>query len=162
MMSTQRWDQPRNLKGGLTKNWAARPAIAALIADLQSRRSAGRNADRLGGELVDPARTEDDGRDHKPPASACSAGARESGLRYGATDEHGIAAVENKVMSRLHARCCNLLGLDTEAHLRYSGAFPPEPTLRRVVNEIYAYFRSVTRTKPGTFPGLFSFRAPIG
>jgi hypothetical protein len=45
------------------------------------------------------------------------------GLRYGATDEHGIRAVANKMhVHDLHATILHLLGLDHEKlTYRYSG-----------------------------------------
>jgi hypothetical protein len=50
-------------------------------------------------------------------------GGVKGGLRYGATDEHGIKAVEDKMhIHDLHATVLHLLGLDHERlTYRYSG-----------------------------------------
>jgi hypothetical protein len=50
-------------------------------------------------------------------------GGVKGGLRYGATDEHGIKAVEDKMhIHDLHATILHLLGLDHERlTYRYSG-----------------------------------------
>jgi hypothetical protein len=50
-------------------------------------------------------------------------GGVKGGMRYGATDEHGVSAVENKMhIHDLHATILYLLGLDHEKlTYRYSG-----------------------------------------
>ena len=50
-------------------------------------------------------------------------GGVKGGMRYGATDEHGVAAVENKMhIHDLHATMLHLLGLNHEKlTFRYSG-----------------------------------------
>ncbi len=66
-------------------------------------------------------------------------GGVKGGLRYGATDEHGIHAVENKVhIHDLHATILHLLGLDHEKlTYRYSGRdFRLTDVAGRVVKEI--------------------------
>ena len=61
------------------------------------------------------------------------------GLRYGATDEHGVAAVTDKVhIHDLHATILHLLGLNHEKlTYRYSGRdFRLTDVYGRVVKEI--------------------------
>jgi hypothetical protein len=63
------------------------------------------------------------------------------GIRYGATDEHGVAAVENKMhIHDLHATILHLLGLDHERlTYRYSGRdFRLTDVYGRVAKEIIA------------------------
>ena len=62
-------------------------------------------------------------------------------MRYGATDEHGIAAVESKMhIHDLHATILHLLGLDHEKlTYRYSGRdFRLTDVYGRVAKEIIA------------------------
>ena len=58
-----------------------------------------------------------DGRDHNSSGFSfwMAGGGVKGGMRYGATDEHGIAAVEDKMhFHDLHATILHLLGLDHE------------------------------------------------
>jgi hypothetical protein len=121
------WDQHKQLRAKLTANAAGTDKpIAALLADLKQR---GLLKDTLvvwGGEFGrTPGAQNDDGRDHNAKGfSMWMAGAGvKGGFRYGATDEHGIAAVENKMhIHDLHATILYLLGLDHEKlTYRYSG-----------------------------------------
>jgi hypothetical protein len=121
------WDQHNNLKARLTANCAATDKpIAALIRDLKQR-------DMLKDTLViwsgefgrTPAVRQDDGRDHNATGFTvwmCGGGVK-GGMRYGATDELGIAAVEDKMhVHDLHATTLHLLGLDHEQlTYRYAG-----------------------------------------
>ena len=65
------------------------------------------------------------GRDHNPFGFTMwmAGGGVKPGLVYGATDEYGYYAVENKVhMHDLHATILHLLGMDhTKLTYRYSG-----------------------------------------
>lgn len=121
------WDQHNNLESRLTSNTQAtdRP-IAALISDLESR---GLLKDTLivwSGEFGrTPAVRREDGRDHNSTGFTtwlCGGGIK-GGQRYGATDEFGIAAVENKFHTHdLHATVLHLLGLDhTRLTYQYAG-----------------------------------------
>ena len=68
-------------------------------------------------------------------------GGVKGGLRYGATDEFGFAAVENKVhVHDLHATILHLLGLDHEKlTYRYAGRdFRLTDVHGNVVKEILA------------------------
>jgi hypothetical protein len=114
----QPWDQHSDLKGGHEKNATAtdRP-ISGLLRDLKAR---GLLADTLvvwGGEFGrTPAREgKADGRDHHPFGFTMwlAGGGVRGGLAYGATDEFGWDAVENRVhVHDLHATILHLLGLD--------------------------------------------------
>ena len=65
------------------------------------------------------------GRDHNPFGYTMwlAGGGVKGGMRYGATDDYGYFAVENKVhLHDLHATMLHLLGLDHERlTYRYSG-----------------------------------------
>ncbi len=137
------WDQHGNLKGGHEKN--AREVdkpIAGLLKDLKAR---GLLEDTLvvwGGEFGrTPSAQGKDGRDHNPKGFTmwlAGAGVK-PGFIYGATDEYGYWAVENKVhMHDLHATILHLLGLDHEKlTYRYDGRdFRLTDVYGTVVNEI--------------------------
>ncbi|MFM8272595.1 MAG: DUF1501 domain-containing protein [Gemmata sp.] len=115
------WDQHGNLRKGHAKNALEvdRP-IAGLLTDLKSR---GLLKDTLvlwGGEFGRTPTVEgggNDGRDHNPEGFTVwmAGGGVKPGLRYGATDDYGWHAVENKVhVHDLHATVLALLGLDHE------------------------------------------------
>jgi hypothetical protein len=58
-----------------------------------------------------------DGRDHNSSGFSfwMAGGGVKGGMRYGATDEHGIAAVQDEMhFHDLHATILHLLGLDHE------------------------------------------------
>ena len=66
-------------------------------------------------------------------------GGVKGGMRYGSTDEHGIAAVEDKMhFHDLHATMLHLLGLDhKKLTYRYAGRdFRLTDVYGRVVDEI--------------------------
>jgi hypothetical protein len=123
----QPWDQHSDLKGGHAKNALAtdRP-IAGLLRDLEAR---GLLADTLvvwGGEFGrTPAAEGANGRDHHPYGFTMwlAGGGVRGGLAYGATDEWGWDAVEDRVhVHDLHATILHLLGLDHEKlTYRHSG-----------------------------------------
>ena len=88
------WDQHSNLRNRLTANCTAiDQPIAALLADLKQR---GMLKDTLvvwGGEFGrTPHAQNGDGRDHNAAGYSMwmAGGGVKGGLRYGATDEHGI------------------------------------------------------------------------
>ncbi len=122
-----KWDQHGDLKGGHEKNAREtdRP-IAGLLKDLKSR---GLLEDTLvlwGGEFGrTPTAQGKDGRDHNPHGFTMwlAGGGVKGGIAYGATDEWGYYAVEDKVhMHDLHATLLHLLGLDhTRLTYRYGG-----------------------------------------
>jgi uncharacterized protein (DUF1501 family) len=92
--------------------------IAALLGDLDRR---GLLKDTLvwwGGEFGrTPTAQGGDGRDHNPHAFTMwfAGGGTKPGFAYGATDDFGYYAIENKVhMHDLHATILHLMGLDHE------------------------------------------------
>ena len=114
------WDQHGNLRKGHTKNAAEvdRP-IAGLLKDLKAR---GLLQDTLvlwGGEFgrTPAAQGGRDGRDHNPEGFTMwlAGGGVKPGIAYGATDDYGWFAAENKLhIHDLHATLLALLGLDHE------------------------------------------------
>ncbi len=121
------WDQHSDLKAGHEKNAAeVDQPIAALLQDLKQR---GLLQDTLllwGGEFGrTPVAQGKNGRDHNPDGftmwmAGCGV---KGGMRYGATDEYGFYAVENKMhIHDVHATMLHLLGLDHERlTYRYAG-----------------------------------------
>jgi hypothetical protein len=116
----QPWDQHSDLKAGHERNALATDLpIAGLLRDLKQR---GLLHDTLviwGGEFGrTPAREgKADGRDHHPFGFTMwlAGGGTRGGSTYGATDEFGWDAVENRVhVHDLHATILHLLGLDHE------------------------------------------------
>lgn len=113
------WDQHGNLKRDHEKN--AREVdkpIAGLLADLKRR---GLLQDTLviwGGEFGrTPVAQGKDGRDHNPEGFTIwlAGGGVKPGFRYGATDDFGYFAVQDKVhIHDFHATMLHLLGLDHE------------------------------------------------
>jgi hypothetical protein len=125
--SNVQWDQHSNLKEGHSKNaLEVDKPIAGLLADLKAR---GLLEDTLvlwGGEFGrTPTVQGTNGRDHNPEGFTVwlAGGGVKPGFRYGATDEYGYYAVENKMhIHDLHATILHLLGLDHERlTYRYAG-----------------------------------------
>ncbi|MEZ6141716.1 MAG: DUF1501 domain-containing protein [Zavarzinella sp.] len=123
----QPWDSHGDLEKS-HRNLASQSdmAIAGLIRDLKRK---GMLEDTLilwGGEFGRTPTTEGkDGRDHNNHGFSVwlAGGGVRGGMAYGATDEFGFAAVENKVhVHDLHATILHLMGLDhTKLTYRYSG-----------------------------------------
>jgi hypothetical protein len=113
------WDQHSNLPKHADHALAVDRPIAALLADLKQR---GLLEDTLvwwGGEFgrTPYAERNGTGRDHNPGGFTMwlAGGGVRAGTAYGATDEFGHQAIENKVhMHDLHATLLHLLGLDHE------------------------------------------------
>ena len=113
------WDHHRNLRNDLAES--ARKVdqpIAALLADLERT---GLLKDTLviwGGEFGrTPYAQNGDGRDHnhKGYTTWMAGGGVKGGFSYGATDENGIEAVEDRMsIHDWHATILHLLGLDHE------------------------------------------------
>jgi hypothetical protein len=141
----QGWDQHSGLRAKLTANTRATDQpIAALLSDLKDR-------DLLKDTLViwsgefgrTPAVRNDDGRDHNATGFSMwmAGGGVKPGIKYGSTDDFGIAAVENKFHTHdLHATALHLLGLDhTKLTYRYAGRdFRLTDVYGRVVKDILA------------------------
>lgn len=122
-----RWDQHGNLKEHHAKNaLAVDQPIAGLLKDLKSRGLLDSTLIVWGGEFGrTPFAQGKDGRDHNPFGfTMWLAGAGiKGGTVYGATDEYGYKAVENKVsIHDLHATMLHLLGINHEKlTFRFSG-----------------------------------------
>jgi hypothetical protein len=143
--SKVQWDQHSDLKEGHQKNAREvdRP-IAGLLEDLKAR---GLLADTLvlwGGEFGrTPTAEGTNGRDHNPDGFTMwlAGGGVKGGFRFGATDDYGYYAVEDKVhIHDLHATVLHLLGIDHERlTFRHSGRdFRLTDVGGRVVSEILA------------------------
>ena len=122
-----RWDQHNNLKKGHENNARAvdRP-IAALLSDLKQRGLFEETLVVWTGEFGrTPFAQGKNGRDHNPFgfSSWLAGGGIKGGTIYGATDEFGYRAIENKVeIHDLHATMLHLLGVDHEKQtFRWSG-----------------------------------------
>lgn len=114
------WDQHSELKAGHTKNAKEVDLpIAGLITDLKQRGLLDDTLVLWGGEFGrTPTAQGKDGRDHNPEGFTMwmAGGGVKRGFKYGATDEYGFYAVENKMhVHDLHATLLHILGLD---HLR--------------------------------------------
>jgi uncharacterized protein (DUF1501 family) len=139
------WDQHNGLKARLASNCAATDKpMAALISDLKSRDMLKDTLIIWSGEFGrTPAVRREDGRDHNATGFTvwmCGGGVK-GGMRYGATDDFGIAAVEDKMhVHDLHATTLHLLGLDhTKLTYRYAGRdFRLTDVYGRVAKEIIA------------------------
>src|SRR5690606_8111024 len=139
------WDQHGQLKQGHTKNaLEVDKPIAGLLEDLKQR---GLLRDTLviwGGEFGrTPTAQGSNGRDHNPEGFTMwmAGGGVKGGFRYGATDEYGYYAVENKMhVHDLHATILYLLGLDHERlTYRYAGRdFRLTDVAGRVAHDIVA------------------------
>ena len=116
--SNPRWDQHSKLLQHESHARAIDQPVAALLTDLKQR---GLLEDTLvwwGGEFGrTPYAQNRDGRDHNPGGFSVwlAGGGIKPGIEYGATDEHGFYAVQNKVhMHDLHATILHQLGLNHE------------------------------------------------
>jgi hypothetical protein len=125
--SEVQWDQHSNLYQGHSKNAAEvdRP-IAGLLHDLKSRGLLDDTLVLWGGEFGrTPTSEGTNGRDHNPHGFTMwmAGGGVKGGFAYGATDEFGYYAVENKMhIHDLHATVLHLLGIDHERlTFRHSG-----------------------------------------
>ncbi len=121
------WDHHFNLSSALARNCSSvdKP-IAGLLTDLKQR---GLLKDTLviwGGEFGrTPYAQGGDGRDHNNNGFTLwmAGGGTKGGTSYGATDDHGAEAVQDKVsIHDLHATILHQLGLDhAKLTFRYAG-----------------------------------------
>lgn len=122
-----RWDQHSKLREGHEDNArAVDQPIAALLEDLQQRGLLDETLVVFSGEFGrTPFAQGSDGRDHNPFGFSLwlAGGGVKGGTIYGATDEFGYKAIENKAeIHDLHATMLHLLGLDhTQVTFRFSG-----------------------------------------
>lgn len=117
--------------------------IAALLSDLKARGLLDSVLVVCNGEFgrLPIAQKGSTGRDHNPHAFTTwmAGGGARGGARYGATDEVGHKAVENRVsVNDLHATILHLLGIDHERlTYRYNGRdFRLTDVAGRVVSEV--------------------------
>lgn len=112
-----RWDQHGKLRDGHNKNAkSVDKPIAGLLTDLHRRGLLDETLVVFSGEFGrTPFAQGRDGRDHDRFGFSAwlAGGGVKGGQIYGATDEYGYKAVENKVeMHDLHATMLHLLGVD--------------------------------------------------
>jgi hypothetical protein len=112
-----RWDQHSKLKEGHADNARATDKpVAGLLKDLKSRGLLDETLVVWGGEFGrTPMAQGTDGRDHNPFGFSMwlAGGGIKGGTVYGATDDYGYYAVEDKVeVHDLHATMLHLLGMD--------------------------------------------------
>ena len=113
------WDQHSNLPKHGDHARAVDKPIAGLLTDLKQRGLLDDTIVWWGGEFgrTPYAEKNGTGRDHNPSGFSqwIAGGGVKKGFAYGATDEFGHYAVEDKVhMHDLHATLLHLLGLDHE------------------------------------------------
>ncbi|MEM6688681.1 MAG: DUF1501 domain-containing protein [Planctomycetota bacterium] len=122
-----RWDQHGNLKSGHENNArAVDQPIAALLQDLRQRGLLDETLVVWAGEFGrTPFAQGKDGRDHNPFGFTVwmAGGGVKPGFVYGATDEFGYKAIENRVeMHDFHATMLHLMGVDhTRSTFRFGG-----------------------------------------
>jgi hypothetical protein len=122
-----RWDQHGNLKVGHENNArAVDQPIAGLLKDLKARGLLDETLVIWAGEFGrTPFAQGSDGRDHNPFGFSIwlAGGGAKPGVIYGATDEYGYKAVENRVhIHDLHATILHLLGINhKKLTVRFSG-----------------------------------------
>jgi hypothetical protein len=123
-----RWDQHDRLKDGHSKNaLACDKPIAGLLKDLKSRGMLDQTLVVCAGEFgrTPVAQGASAGRDHSPYGFSIwlAGGGVKGGMIYGATDEYGFHAIENRVeIHDLHATMLHLLGVDhTRLTYRFGG-----------------------------------------
>jgi hypothetical protein len=123
----QVWDDHKQINTNLKQRCPDMDqAAAALIRDLTRRGLLDETLVVWGGEFGrTPVSESGDGRDHDPYGYTMwiAGGGVKGGLAYGATDEFGFKAVENRVsIHDLHATILHQLGLDHEQlTYRYAG-----------------------------------------
>ena len=143
--SEVQWDQHGNLYAGHTKNASeVDKPISGLLQDLKCR---GLLEDTLviwGGEFGrTPTAQGSNGRDHNPHGFSMwmAGGGVKGGYAYGATDDYGYYAAENKMhVQDLHATILHLMGLDHQRlTYRYAGRdFRLTDVAGQVADDIFA------------------------
>jgi hypothetical protein len=139
------WDHHDKISENIRKSASQidRP-IAALLIDLKRRGLLDETLVVWGGEFGrTPVSENGDGRDHNHYGFTMwfAGGGMRGGMTYGATDDFGFRAVENRVsVHDVHATMLHLLGLDHERlTYRYSGRdFRLTDVHGRVIQDILA------------------------
>jgi hypothetical protein len=124
--NNQPWDDHQNILNHRQHAQNSDRPIAALLHDLKARGLLEETLVIWGGEFGRTPTSEGErGRDHHSRGFSMwlAGGGVRGGLVYGATDELGMEAVENRVhIHDLHATILHLMGLDHERlTFRYSG-----------------------------------------
>ena len=122
----QPWDAHGDIQDHKRDALKSDQPIAALIADLKARGLFEETLILWGGEFGrTPTAQGNKGRNHHNTGFTVwlAGGGVKGGMAYGATDELGVKAVENRVsVHDLHATMLHLLGIDhTKLTYRYSG-----------------------------------------
>lgn len=112
-----KWDQHSDLRRDHASNaMEVDKPIAGLIKDLKARGMLKDTLVVISGEFGrTPVAQGDDGRDHNPHGftTILAGGGVKPGIKYGATDDYGFFAVQDKVhIHDLHATMLYLLGID--------------------------------------------------
>ena len=125
--NSDRWDQHSDLKNGHSRNaLAVDQPVTALIRDLKARGLLDSTLIVCTSEFGrTPFAQGTNGRDHNPQGFSMwmAGGGIRGGTVYGATDEYGYRAIENKLtVHDLHANMLHLLGIDhTRLTFRFGG-----------------------------------------
>jgi hypothetical protein len=118
--SEVQWDQHGDLYQGHTKNASeVDKPIAGFLSDLKARGLLDDTLVLWGGEFgrTPTCQQGSNGRDHNPHGFTMwmAGGGVKGGYAYGATDDYGYYAQENKMhINDLHATILHLMGLDHE------------------------------------------------
>ena len=126
-VQSDRWDQHSDLKQGHERNaLAVDQPIAGLLTDLRRRGLLDQTLVVWAGEFGrTPFAQGANGRDHNPFGFTVwmAGGGVRAGTTYGATDEFGYKAVENRLeIHDLHATMLHLMGVDhTRSTFRFGG-----------------------------------------
>jgi uncharacterized protein (DUF1501 family) len=122
----QPWDDHKDITNHRQHAQKSDRPVAALLRNLKARGLLDETLVIWGGEFGrTPTSEGDKGRDHHSKGFSMwlAGGGVKGGLVYGATDELGIDAVDNRVhVPDLHATVLRLMGIDHERlTFRYSG-----------------------------------------
>jgi hypothetical protein len=125
-----KWDSHKEIESNHSKLChSVDQPIAALLADLKARGLLDETLVIWGGEFGrTPMSEQGDGRDHNPTGFTMwmAGGGVKGGRRYGATDDLGLYAVEDRLhVHDIHATILNLLGID-HTQLIYNHKGRPE------------------------------------
>ena len=136
------WDHHGGIKKGIAVTAKlVDQGTAALIKDLKQRGMLDETLVIWSGEFGRTPMAQGNGRDHHIKGFSCflAGGGVKPGFAYGATDELGYSAVENKFhINDLHATMLHLFGIDhTRLTYRYRGRdFRLTDVAGHVVNDI--------------------------
>jgi len=138
-----KWDSHANVRDHEKVAATCDQPVAALLGDLKQRGLLDETLVVWGGEFGRTPTAQGSGRDHHPHAFTMwlAGGGVKSGTTYGATDEFGFKAVENRVsIHDLHATILHLLGIDHERFTyRYAGRdFSLTDVHGKIVKEVIA------------------------